>query len=520
MLRWTSRLRDTLIERNFRWAHRGGWTLREAEFMDHSTSGGFPESFDFLSLFHLFSYSGVSYHLTTPNVVVTYQPSQFSYVRDLEDPNAGNIGSEVPMQHPEILNVLWISLTEFISPCSLRLEGADVRNSAQLCEMAVCFHCPNLQWGSPKSMGDSSYQTIYTYSLNAFHEDAAAHLPSDTHFQFLRRLVRRLPVNYFCSVGLKQVNNAFTPRMYEGFLSAVASPSYRPFDSALSEKLVQVGLEGPINREQLEVVCAFRFHPCVRLCFQDFHQDVTPAVLHNVLATCRHVRHIVVPTCLMGFESPLFVSHIPVRSVQLFFGDEHSAWPQAVHDGIGSHCFLETLFVSLDPCHAKIAAGVLAQVLKGNPPSLRAVSIRFRAFGDDNDILPLFNLAASKRDWMPQSPAVPSLSFVSVFCASDQYRTRHRIAYMKNTRNWDMLITPAMMLNWFHQNVVPKQSASAANNCEMGKIDATGLMVRAANSRVVFRKTTRHTPYDLRPGSASVIFTILRLRTRQFVDTD
>jgi hypothetical protein len=86
VLRWVSRLRDTIIESNLRLAYSGGddapseWDIREAEFINDSSTQAFPKSFDFLALFNLFSCWGHVFFLTMPDTVITHRPQDFAFV--------------------------------------------------------------------------------------------------------------------------------------------------------------------------------------------------------------------------------------------------------------------------------------------------------------------------------------------------------------------------------------------------------------------------------------------------------
>jgi hypothetical protein len=520
ILRYVSRLRDTNIERNLRLSHsnRGApseWDIREAEFINDSSTQAFPESFDFLALFNLFSCSWLTFFLTAPDTVITHLPEDFAAVRDLGDPHEESIGSEVAMNHREIVNVLWISPNEFISSREFVWERAD-RAIAPMHQMGVMFCFPSSPYRGRKSMFGKGYQRIFTYSVDAFREDPENHLtPSETQFRFLRHMLRPLPVNFFHSIELDKVPVDFPPRLYSDLLSTLASPGGRPIDLG-GKVLLELRLHSSLNREQLDVLCAQCTHPSVRLSFSKFHDDLSADSLNEVLHTCQGIRHIDFPDKLLEFQGSLFVQALRLTSLTLQVPNFRSV-SQIVLERICSHKSLETLSVNFSQADVVIATSVLRHVLNGCPRRLQELFIRFRAFtwGQIRHAPDYFARQADER--ILNMPLPPLLSLVSVSSAEEDHDTP--IAHMRNTRHWDVFITPTTMTNWFHQNAVPELAAPSEPRDSKSTI-VVGLMVRSTNRGVIFGKTTKHTPCDLRTGNSSVIFAILRSRIGQVVDAN
>jgi hypothetical protein len=511
ILRWVSRLRDTVIESNLRLAFSSGitpskWDIREAEFIIGSSTQAFPEAFDFLTLFDLFSSWCHVLYLTTADTVITHRPQDFACVQDLDDPNADSVGLGVPMNHPYVISVLWISPSEFISSCEFVWERAD-REKAPMRQIGAMFCFPSSPFGARKSVDGNSYQRIFTYSVDSFRNGPENHLaPSATQFQFIRHLLRPLPVNFFRFIELDKVPDDFSPRLYSALLTSVTSQERRPI--GLSSHVLELRLSSSLNREQLGVICDLFSHLCLRLSFSKFHDDLSADALNEVLHTCQGIRHIDFPDKLLEFQGPLFVQALRLTSLTLKVPSFRSV-SQDVLERICSHKSLEKLRVNLSQRDVNIATSVLRHVLNGRPKRLQELFIRFRTYTCAQVRHAPDDFARKAHERMLNMPLPPLLSLVSVSSAEDGRDTP--IAHMRNTRHWDVFITPTTMTNWFYQNAVPELAASSKPRDSKSAV-VVGLMVRATNRGVIFRKTTKHTPYDLRTGSSSVIFAILRSR--------
>jgi hypothetical protein len=369
VLRWVSRLHDTVIESNLQLAFSHGitpskWDIREAEFIIGSSTQAFPEAFDFLTLFDLFSCWWHVLYLTSPDTVITHRPQDFACVQDLDDPNADSVGLGVPMNQPYV-----------VSSCEFVWERAD-RETAPMRQIGALFCFPRSPFGARKSDDGNSYQRIYTYSLDSFRNGPENHLtPSATQFQFLRHMLRPLPVNFFRFIELNKIPDDFSPHLYSALLTSVTSQERRP--TGVSGHVLELRLHSSLNREQLGVIRDQFSHLCLRLSFSKFHEDLDADALNEVLRSSQGIRHFDFPVRLLDFQGSLFVQALRLISLTLKVPNNESV-SQVVLESICSHKSLQSLHVNISQ-ESILGYSILRQIICSQPPQLQELSVRFRA---------------------------------------------------------------------------------------------------------------------------------------------
>jgi hypothetical protein len=341
------------------------------------------------------------------------------------------------MNHQDVVSVLWISPSEFISSCEFVWERVD-RGTAPIHQMGAMFCFPSSPYRAGKSMFGKGYQRIFTYSVESFRNGPENHLtPSETQFQFLRHVLRPLPVNFFRFIELDEIPVDFSPLLYSFLTTTMASQEGRPID--LRGNVLELRLHSSLNKEQLGVICGQCTHPSVRISFSKFHDSLSADALNEVLHTCQGIRHINFPDKLLEFQGSLFVQALRLISLTLRIPNFRSV-SQDVLECICSHKSLETLDVNLSQGDVAKATSVLRHVLNDRPRRLEELFIRFRAFtcGQVRHAPDFFARQADER--ILNMPLPPLLSLVSVSSAEEDHDTP--LGCFHHTDDNDELVSP------------------------------------------------------------------------------
>jgi hypothetical protein len=591
MLQWTTRLRDFLTSRGYEMKADELNNLREAEFIppprrqgvdtqaesgnvptqnavpqgpnrkrksrdeahalhDESNSAAvvFPEAFGFNMFWGCFNRTEHLRLHIYPRGTGIHSPIPSQQQRKLT--TRGNpsdwFGQDV--------SLLWLSPSVFISTMEM-------------------------SWTSPKR-GNNTPLWLYTITLEMRHGKGTCsfHIYCIEYFQkykrnkpssprlpltLFRQVMLPLPVDFFTSIE-------FTPRaaidcgsFFSQFLSCIlpfAENAPPPHEAKNYQEYTELRFAGKLTSFQLEASLDHRYHPYVRLAFDDFDETSLDPVAFNYMLrhASGHFRHLKTPKFLIKFlpseyHDESFTANPRLETLTIDWTNIPGLSHQHDHNdtsvsrdllkGINSNPNFQRLNLRFDApiyslagratAHYFINASVLRLMHRVIPshPSFKELTVEAKltakGVGRSKTRRAIDCLVSSSKSFpsglvsspnsFPDSLSHLSFQFIGL---SAQGNRKPQIS----TALWDRHVIPPLAMNWlFHQSraeqchEVPTWAFSKKATQRISRhglqpaASLLALKVRAINEGILYRKTTEHLPRDTSTTNASAIAGLLRM---------
>jgi hypothetical protein len=478
MLKWTCRLRDLIESKGYKTCERAVkrcTEIREAEFVD----GNLPEQFRWETFKNccehkdnvyvwLFNCDSVTSPIGQLVPAINSCSPELLHIRSL-------CGLPITSVQERKLDVLWLSQTVFVSWTAFSFEQRSLRDFEVEFIAYRGFSC-------------------YVYSLSAFGEGEWVSSSSALAMHFFRHLIGLLPANYFRVIRLCCLDKSKQFPL-EDFLSMVPHDApLPPLHSDTQWTKFHLSLEPrSINQDELRAIFSHKFHPLVKLSFNDrvFDQSVPFNVFSDLLRQARHLRAVALPSRLMWAGQPpaLSFKSVALKSqglTAILANDISEISPALLHSFSTQHQVNE---IRMEFHHnrwekaAKRAQlhGCIKPLFQRNS-RLEHLTIQFAE--EDFHHVPLESIVSM---CLSQS--------MCFFSASSKIRGIDR--NLDRVQYWDQTVFPQLSLNYWRNHV--------------GKpVAKVSLVVKAINQGLIYRKTTDHIPYNSKIAHAGIIFYLIK----------
>jgi hypothetical protein len=448
--------------------------IREAEFVD----GNLPEQFRWETFKNccerkdkahvwLFNCDSVSWILGKLVPAIDSCSPKSLHIRSL----CGLSITSFPQRN---IDVWWLSPTVFISWMAFSFQQRSIRDFEVEFIVYHGFSC-------------------YIYSLSAFGEGERVS-SSSLAMPFFRHLIALLPANYFRVIRLCCLDKSKQFPL-EDFLSMVPHDApLPPLHSDTQWTKFHLSLEPrSINQDELRAIFSHKFHPLVKLSFNDrvFDQSVPFNVFSDLLRQARDLHAVALPSRLMWAGQPpaLSFKSVVLKSQNLtaiLANDTSAVSPELLHSFSTRHQVNEIrmeFHINFWKEAAKRAQlhGCIKPFFHRSS-RLEHLTIQFAE--EDFQYVPLESIVSV---CLSQS--------MCFFNASSKIRGIDR--NLDRVQYWDQTVFPQLSLNYWRNHV--------------GKpVAKVSLVVKAINQGLIYRKTTDHIPYNSKIAHAGIIFYLIK----------
>jgi hypothetical protein len=464
MLQWTCRLRVALERSGFKAVDLENASipecLTEAEF--DAPNGVFPSEFRWEAL-------------------------QSCY-RDRDSDTAGKVTPDGRVD----FDVLWLSPTVFI--CSLSFERLVNEYLSNDCTFELFLR-------------EGEAEKIYQFAVYSLSSLLPGELdePSLLPFQFLQHVTALLPANYFDEIRIYRSDRDRCPIGHLlQFLAIVPNGCATTTDGGTRFAFEGVGCT--FSEDELQAVFSHPFHPSVKLGF-GYHLFDESVPMIEMLKQATHLRSIEIPEQLFGplvhqiyHEGPYVdlsvrSSNLTMRGISYLNGDHLTPslldTIATIHD-VDDICVRTT--VSGTAAQQRVLEYCICPFVDG---SLKSRSLRIHLLGDEHVRLHKDEVKAWAAALSVSCKSKELRMFNVCFCPSANQPPQK----LDKVKLWDAEIFPSLVLNYCGEKLMRPLE---------GKILSAA--IKSVNQGLIYRKTTRHDPFDMRIANAGLIYALLRIK--------
>jgi hypothetical protein len=405
------------------------------------------------------------------------------------------INKDSPRSGPTIL---WLSDEIFLSETRFCFSNSHDLRHRQLCQYEVRF------WLRPAC----HIYSLASFSFNGM-EQATDPAASDIPLHFFRHIAPQLPVGCMRGVYLVGGRSVFPPELFTLFLS-IFPPSGLCLESMPRSTCYGVDQADGIREAQLVAVMSHHFSSESALILGRIHAEVPLDRINQLLLECRSLRHLVVPTQLIDFESSdiPFTANPQFQSLLILEDYCSEEISFSLLDGVALNRFriLDSQTAVLEKLR-HIFGHVIPKCC-----SLRSLSVELdERYGSriQYENVTQVIAAATLASYGAGNSRLGSLVSITM-----KYSERQSSVVLSPNETWDRVVSPSLSLSWsLQQRNVHSWSKSPKLALPPGLI---GQAVLQTNRNVVYKKTTEGTPCDSRTANASVIYDFVQAFHRSF----
>jgi hypothetical protein len=511
MLRQTTRLQDHLHGLGYGAFEdtRGGswirWTLREVEIVpaaqslpdsatDISAPLAIPPGFSFWTLERLTARSSGS----APVIKALSDVWGRVHWREKDNTLTPRDKLTIPRgDHwaldDQIVNVWWLSPTEFMSPFCLHFQAKfglefSFDKSCTLASKKSSFKIYVYHIDSMMRKGDSFPETSVSFLKHLAAPELDKIGRVDIHLQ------HKLPASKISSVL------SFIPTNSPGENTSL--------DRKRDILRVNFGPYELWSQQHVEAVLPYPFHRKVRLEFAMY--NVSFAQYRRFLVRFEHLRHVVLPSFLsIADGKALKTSNSVLESLTVHASQNQVAIKVIEGNKNIKHLCCASLIVQNEDLN--LILDLLRKTCVKERSSISGFTLELDVRWNDAGGSP----AAQAQGWFAKWCTILNLSCdkelvrsLAISCFWFAFWNGRQDNVIKSNETWDCIVVPALTVNWYRQSWRQPPSTSAGSVIAEFKI--LEMAIRAVNQGNVYCKSTNVIPFDHSVSGGSVIFGMLK----------